>query len=97
MSIAGDPEVGAIYTGTVVKVAEFGAFVNFMGAKDGLVHVSELADRRVAKVSDVVNVGDVVQVKVLGFDDRGKIKLSMKAVPGYNSEAVATPQEAVGA
>jgi polyribonucleotide nucleotidyltransferase len=97
MSIAGDPEVGAIYTGTVVKVAEFGAFVNFMGAKDGLVHVSELADRRVAKVTDIVNVGDVVQVKVLGFDDRGKIKLSMKAVPGYSSEAVAVPQEAAGA
>ena len=97
MSIAGDPEVGAIYTGTVVKVAEFGAFVNFMGAKDGLVHVSELADRRVAKVTDIVNVGDVVQVKVLGFDDRGKIKLSMKAVPGYSSEVVAIQQEAVGA
>lgn len=97
MSIAGDPEVGAIYTGTVVKVAEFGAFVNFMGAKDGLVHVSELADRRVAKVTDIVNVGDVVKVKVLGFDDRGKIKLSMKAVPGYSSEAPVVQQEAVGA
>lgn len=97
MSIAGDPEVGAIYTGTVVKVAEFGAFVNFMGAKDGLVHVSELADRRVAKVTDIVNVADVVQVKVLGFDDRGKIKLSMKAVPGYSSEVAAIQQEAVGA
>ncbi|MES2252895.1 MAG: polyribonucleotide nucleotidyltransferase [Pseudomonadota bacterium] len=97
MSIAGDPEIGAIYTGTVVKVAEFGAFVNFMGAKDGLVHVSELADRRVAKVSDVVNVGDVVQVKVLGFDDRGKIKLSMKAVPVDSSEIIPVPQEALGA
>ncbi|MES2608113.1 MAG: polyribonucleotide nucleotidyltransferase [Pseudomonadota bacterium] len=97
MSIAGDPEIGAIYTGTVVKVAEFGAFVNFMGAKDGLVHVSELADRRVAKVTDIVNVGDVVQVKVLGFDDRGKIKLSMKAVPGYSSEAVVVVLDAVGA
>lgn len=97
MSIAGDPEVGAIYTGTVVKIAEFGAFVNFMGAKDGLVHVSELADRRVAKVSDIVNVGDVVKVKVLGFDDRGKIKLSMKAVPGYSTEAPVVQQEAVGA
>ncbi|MDP5012474.1 MAG: S1 RNA-binding domain-containing protein, partial [Alphaproteobacteria bacterium] len=64
---------------------------------DGLVHVSELADRRVAKVTDIVNVGDVVQVKVLGFDDRGKIKLSMKAVPGYSSEVVAIQQEAVGA
>ncbi|MDP3371812.1 MAG: polyribonucleotide nucleotidyltransferase [Candidatus Paracaedibacteraceae bacterium] len=96
MSIAGDPEVGAIYSGTVVKIAEFGAFVNFMGAKDGLVHVSELADRRVAKVSDVVNVGDVVKVKVLGFDDRGKIKLSMKAVPALDAEDVAV-SEAAGA
>jgi polyribonucleotide nucleotidyltransferase len=96
MSIAGDPEVGAIYIGTVVKVAEFGAFVNFMGAKDGLVHVSELADRRVAKVSDVVNVGDVVKVKVLGFDDRGKIKLSMKAVPAADIEEVAS-EAAAGA
>ncbi len=86
MSIAGDPEVGAIYSGTVVKIAEFGAFVNFMGARDGLVHVSELADRRVAKVSDVVNVGDVVKVKVLGFDDRGKVKLSMKQVPAMDAE-----------
>ncbi len=86
MSIAGDPEVGAIYSGTVVKIAEFGAFVNFMGARDGLVHVSELADRRVAKVSDVVNVGDVVKVKVLGFDDRGKVKLSMKQVPATDAE-----------
>ena len=86
MSIAGDPEVGAIYSGTVVKIAEFGAFVNFMGARDGLVHVSELADRRVAKVSDVVNVGDVVKVKVLGFDDRGKVKLSMKQLPAMDAE-----------
>ncbi len=86
MSIAGDPEVGAIYSGTVVKVAEFGAFVNFMGARDGLVHVSELADRRVAKVSDVVNVGDIVRVKVVGFDDRGKVKLSMKQVPVAGAE-----------
>lgn len=96
MSIAGDPEVGAIYNGTVVKIAEFGAFVNFMGAKDGLVHVSELADRRVAKVSDVVNVGDVVKVKVLGFDDRGKIKLSMKAVPAADIEE-ASVNEIAGA
>ena len=78
--IACDPEIGHIYEGKVVKVAEFGAFVNFMGGRDGLVHISELAPTRVNKTEDVVKLGDVVQVKVLGFDDRGKIKLSMKAV-----------------
>ena len=78
-NIACDPEVGHIYEGKVVKVAEFGAFVNFMG-RDGLVHISELAPTRVNKTEDIVKLGDIVQVKVLGFDDRGKIKLSMKAV-----------------
>ena len=78
MNIAGDPEIGSHYTGTVVKIAEFGAFVNFMGSRDGLVHVSELAEHRVAKVEDVVKVGDKVRVIVLGVDDRGKVKLSMK-------------------
>ena len=63
-----------------MKIAEFGAFVNFMGGRDGLVHISELAPTRVNKTEDVVKLGDIVQVKVLGFDDRGKIKLSMKAV-----------------
>lgn len=77
-SIACEPEIGAVYTGKVVKVAEFGAFVNFFGARDGLVHVSEMRDERVNKVSDVVNVGDEVKVRVIGFDDRGKVKLSMK-------------------
>ncbi len=79
-SIACEPEIGAIYTGKVVKIAEFGAFVNFMGSRDGLVHVSELAHHRVEKVGDIVKVGDQVTVKVVGVDDRGKIKLSMKAV-----------------
>jgi polyribonucleotide nucleotidyltransferase len=78
--IACDPETGKIYEGKVVKIAEFGAFVNFMGSRDGLVHISELAPTRVQKTEDVVKVGDIVQVKVLGVDDRGKIKLSMKAV-----------------
>ena len=78
--IVAEPEIGVIYTGKVVKTAEFGAFVNFLGAKDGLVHISELANTRVAKTSDVVNVGDAVKVKVLGFDDRGKVKLSMRVV-----------------
>jgi polyribonucleotide nucleotidyltransferase len=78
--IVAEPELGVIYTGKVVKTMDFGAFVNFLGARDGLVHISELAPRRVAKVTDVVNVGDSVKVKVMGFDDRGKIKLSMKVV-----------------
>ncbi|MCS6931155.1 MAG: polyribonucleotide nucleotidyltransferase, partial [Acetobacteraceae bacterium] len=79
-SIVAEPEVGVIYTGTVVKTAEFGAFVNFLGSRDGLVHISELANERVAKTTDVVNVGDRVRVKVLGFDERGKVKLSMRVV-----------------
>ncbi|MBC9177073.1 polyribonucleotide nucleotidyltransferase [Pseudoroseomonas ludipueritiae] len=78
--IVAEPEIGVIYNGTVVKTADFGAFVNFLGAKDGLVHISELANERVNKTNDVVNVGDKVKVKVLGFDDRGKVKLSMRVV-----------------
>jgi polyribonucleotide nucleotidyltransferase len=78
--IVAEPELGVVYTGKVVKVVDFGAFVNFLGSKDGLVHISELASQRVGKTSDVVNMGDEVKVKVIGFDDRGKIKLSMKAV-----------------
>ncbi|MDB5396147.1 MAG: pnp [Rhodospirillales bacterium] len=78
--IVAEPEMGVIYTVKVVKVVDFGAFVNFLGSKDGLVHISELAPQRVNKTSDVVNMGDEVKVKVIGFDDRGKIKLSMKSV-----------------
>ncbi len=78
--IVAEPEIGTIYTGKVVKVVDFGAFVNFLGSKDGLVHISELAAKRVAKVSDVVNEGDAVKVKVLGVDERGKVRLSMKVV-----------------
>ena len=78
--IVAEPEIGVIYTGKVVKVADFGAFVNFLGARDGLVHISELAQGRVAKTADVVAMGDAVKVKVLGFDDRGKVKLSMRVV-----------------
>ncbi|MEM6603663.1 MAG: polyribonucleotide nucleotidyltransferase [Pseudomonadota bacterium] len=76
-----EPEVGKIYDGKVVKVMDFGAFVNFMGARDGLVHVSMMADYRVNKPSDLVKEGDIVKVKVMGFDDRGKVRLSMKDVP----------------
>jgi polyribonucleotide nucleotidyltransferase len=78
--IVAEPEVGIIYNGKVVKVVDFGAFVNFLGSRDGLVHISELAQHRVGKVADVVKVGDEVKVKVLGFDDRGKVKLSMRQV-----------------
>ncbi len=78
--ITDEPEVGVIYQGTVVKTADFGAFVNFFGAKDGLVHISQLAEQRVAKTTDVVKEGDKVWVKLLGFDERGKVRLSMKIV-----------------
>jgi len=84
--IVAEPELGAIYNGKVVKVVDFGAFVNFLGAKDGLVHISELAQQRVGKVADVVKMGDAVKVKVLGFDDRGKVKLSMRQVDQQTGE-----------
>jgi polyribonucleotide nucleotidyltransferase len=85
-SITAEPEVGVVYQGKVVKVVDFGAFVNFMGARDGLVHISELAPQRVGKVTDVVNEGDKVKVKCIGIDDRGKVKLSMKAVDQETGE-----------
>ncbi len=76
--IVEEPEIGKIYEGKVVKLMDFGAFVNFMGSRDGLVHISQLKNERVEKVSDVINEGDVVKVKVLDVDSRGKVKLSMK-------------------
>jgi polyribonucleotide nucleotidyltransferase len=93
-SITSEPEVGQIYDGTVVKVMEFGAFVNFFGSKDGLVHISQLADKRVQKTSDVVKEGDKVKVKLLGFDDRGKTRLSMKAVDQATGEDLEAKQKA---
>src|SRR5580704_12653836 len=84
--IVAEAEQGVIYNGKVVKVVDFGAFVNFLGSKDGLVHISELAPQRVGKVADVVKVGDTVKVKVLGFDDRGKVKLSMRQVDQETGE-----------
>ena len=83
-----EPEMNVIYSGKVVKTADFGAFVNFMGSRDGLVHISELKSVRVAKTSDVVNVGDLVKVKVIGFDERGKIKLSMRVVNQETGEDI---------
>ena len=84
--IVAEPEVGVIYTGKVVKVMDFGAFVNFLGPKDGLVHISEILNERVAQVTDIVNEGDEVKVKVIGLDDRGKVKLSMRLVDQETGE-----------
>ena len=78
--IVAEPEIHAIYNGKVVKTTDFGAFVNFLGSRDGLVHISELAAGRVARTTDIVNVGASVKVKVIGFDERGKVKLSMRVV-----------------
>jgi polyribonucleotide nucleotidyltransferase len=86
--LTAEPEVGQIYDGKIVKVMDFGAFVNFFGPKDGLVHVSELAAQRVAKPSDVVKEGQAVKVKLLGFDDRGKVRLSMKQVDQQTGEDI---------
>ncbi|WEX77617.1 polyribonucleotide nucleotidyltransferase [Sinorhizobium numidicum] len=88
-SIVAEPEVGQIYEGTVVKTADFGAFVNFFGARDGLVHISQLASERVAKTTDVVKEGDKVWVKLMGFDERGKVRLSMKVVDQATGKEVA--------
>jgi polyribonucleotide nucleotidyltransferase len=96
-SIASDPEVGQIYEGTVVKTADFGAFVNFFGAKDGLVHISQLAKQRVNKTTDVVKEGDKVKVKLLGFDDRGKVRLSMRAVDQQTGEDLEAKEKAEAA
>ncbi len=93
-SIASEPEIGHIYEGTVVKVMDFGAFVNFFGSKDGLVHISQLAQRRVQKTSDVVKEGDKVKVKLLGFDERGKTRLSMKVVDQETGEDLEAKQKA---
>jgi polyribonucleotide nucleotidyltransferase len=95
-SIASEPEVGHVYEGTVVKVMDFGAFVNFFGAKDGLVHISQLAARRVQKTTDVVKEGDKVKVKLLGFDERGKVRLSMKVVDQETGEDLEAKQKAEG-
>ena len=95
-SIAAEPEVGTIYQGTVVKTVDFGAFVNFFGAKDGLVHISQLGSGRVAKTTDVVKEGDKVWVKLLGFDERGKVRLSMKVVDQTTGEEIKEQKAAEG-
>jgi polyribonucleotide nucleotidyltransferase len=95
-TIVAEPEVGEIYEGTVVKTADFGAFVNFFGPKDGLVHISQLANDRVAKTSDVVKEGDKVFVKLMGFDERGKVRLSMKVVDQETGKEIAREKRTEG-
>jgi polyribonucleotide nucleotidyltransferase len=92
-SIVAEPEIGEIYEGKIVKIMDFGAFVNFFGPRDGLVHISELAPKRVAKVTDVVKEGDVVKVKLIGMDDRGKVRLSMKAVDQATGEDLSKKEQ----
>jgi polyribonucleotide nucleotidyltransferase len=92
--IVAEPELGVVYVGKVVKVVDFGAFVNFLGSRDGLVHISEISRDRVAKTADVLKQGDSVKVKVLGFDDRGKVKLSMKCVDQETGEDITAQVEA---
>ena len=87
-SIVAEPEVGSIYTGTVVKLVDFGAFVNFFGKRDGLVHVSQIENRRLNHPSDVLKEGQEVKVKLMGFDDRGKVRLSMKVVDQETGEEI---------
>jgi len=89
--LTSEPEVGMIYTGKVVRVVDFGAFVKFLGAQDGLVHISELRNERVGKVTDVVKEGDTVKVKVLSIDDRGKVKLSMRGIDQVTGEQTEPP------
>jgi polyribonucleotide nucleotidyltransferase len=95
-TIVAEPEVGEIYEGTVVKTADFGAFVNFFGPRDGLVHISQLSDQRVAKTTDVVKEGDKVWVKLMGFDERGKVRLSMKVVDQATGKEVVKEAKAEG-
>ncbi len=93
-TIVAEPEVGEIYEGTVVKTADFGAFVNFFGPRDGLVHISQLSDQRVAKTTDVVKEGDKVWVKLMGFDERGKVRLSMKVVDQATGKEIVKEKKA---
>jgi len=92
-SIVAEPEVGKIYTGTVVKIVDFGAFVNFFGKRDGLVHVSQIANKRLNHPSDALKEGQEVKVKLLGFDDRGKVRLAMKMIDQETGEEIAESAE----
>ncbi len=94
--IVAEPELNHIYDGKVVKTTDFGAFVNFIGNRDGLVHISEMANERVGKTTDVVNEGDMVKVQVIGFDDRGKVRLSMRSVNQETGEEIEVDREKRG-
>ena len=93
-AIVAEPEEGHIYKGTVVKIVDFGAFVNFFGKRDGLVHVSQIENRRLNHPSDVLKEGQEVWVKLLGFDDRGKVRLSMKVVDQETGEEIKKEEKA---
>ena len=95
--IASEPEVGQIYKGKVVKIVEFGAFVNFFGARDGLVHISQMSDRRLKHASEILKEGSEVYVKVMGFDDRGKVRLAMKGIDQKTGKEVPPIRAAFGA
>ena len=92
-SIVAEPEEGRIYTGKVVKLVDFGAFVNFFGKRDGLVHVSQIANKRLTHPNEILKEGQEVKVKLLGFDDRGKVRLGMKMVDQETGEEVAEKKE----
>jgi polyribonucleotide nucleotidyltransferase len=92
-SIVAEPETGKIYTGKVVKLMDFGAFVNFFGKRDGLVHVSQLSNERVNHPKDILTEGQEVKVKLMGFDDRGKVRLSMKVVDQETGEEIKGEKE----
>jgi len=93
-SIVAEPEEGKVYKGKVVKIVDFGAFVNFFGKRDGLVHVSQIENRRLNHPSDVLKEGQEVWVKLLGFDDRGKVRLSMKMIDQETGEETAAEADA---
>jgi polyribonucleotide nucleotidyltransferase len=92
-AIVAEPEVGRIYTGRVVKIMDFGAFVNFFGKRDGLVHVSQMTDQRGANPKEIVKEGQEVKVKLMGFDDRGKVRLSMKVVDQETGKEIKREEE----
>ena len=93
-SIVAEPEEGKVYKGTVVKLVDFGAFVNFFGKRDGLVHVSQIENKRLNHQSDVLKEGQDVWVKLLGFDDRGKVRLAMKMVDQATGQELAKEEAA---
>jgi polyribonucleotide nucleotidyltransferase len=95
--IASEPEVGQIYKGKVVKIVEFGAFVNFFGSRDGLVHISQMSDRRLKHASEAVKEGGEVFVKCMGFDERGKVRLSMKGIDQKTGKEVAAAEQSAPA